>query len=205
MLCNQHKMYIFAANLKNKSGMDKDFITKILTPGSSLRSSDLSAEEKKRLYALMREHGATDGFTYNRFFKEGFSQWEIDGIFDLKDAFLTFLHDEEKIFLEVRCAGKSEPRDGEEPVPLWRHFYRVPPKAEDPQDYREFSFDLNRRGDYWRFLGDIAYRRRFGDFMAWNGMRAYNTVMKRFAVDDWKDYENQGIRRIMEQFMSENQ
>ena len=182
--------------------MTKEIVTKMLTPGSSLSSADLSADEKKRLYALMREHGATDGFTYNRFFKEGFSQWEIDGIFEMKDAFLTWLHDQEKVFLEVRRAGSGEADAGGSAL---RHFYRVPPHAEEPQDYCEFSFDLNKPGDFWRFLGDIAYRRRFGDFMAYNGMRAYNTVMKRFAADDWKDYETTGIRRIVERFAGEDQ
>ena len=39
---------------------------------------------------------------------------------------------------------------------------------------------------------------RFGNFMYTHGMRAYHTVMKRFAADDWREWERIGIRQFAE-------
>ena len=183
--------------------MPKKNLIRICTAiGATLSSSDLSADEKKALYAKMATMGATDSFTYNRFFKEGFSEWELDGIIAIKADYLKFLHDEEKIYLEVRCVGER-PVEGDSPVPIHRYFYRIPPKAGENQNFEERSFDLAASGDFWRFLGDIAYRKHFGGWMASRGMKAYITVARRFTTDDWKEWERVGIRQVIQEFMDE--
>ncbi|MCF0243437.1 MAG: hypothetical protein HUK06_01590 [Bacteroidaceae bacterium] len=53
-----------------------------------LQSSDLSANQKKCLYAVMQKNGATEMFSYTRFFRDGFKEWELRGIDNIKKDFL---------------------------------------------------------------------------------------------------------------------
>ena len=187
-------LLIFATNLRFKSDMTKNFIKKITTPNGILSVNDLTADEKKSLYSEIKKLGSSENFAYKRLFKEGFAEWEITGVIALKVSFIEWLQTKEKIYIEVREVGNC----------TWRHFYRVPPRADENQKYEEYQFDINQVGDFWRFLGDIGYRKRFGDFMAQMGMRSYNTVMKRFAADDWREWERCGIRQVMEQFTEQH-
>lgn len=61
---------------------------KIYNPKTVLSPDDLSATEKKRLYDLLMSYGASLSFAYERFFKEGFEQWELTGIDTIKLEFL---------------------------------------------------------------------------------------------------------------------
>lgn len=175
---------------RNMQENKKKLLEKIYTPCMPLSPTDLSADEKKLLYALMASLGATNGFTYNRFFKEGFSQWEIDGIIALKTAFIKWLQTEEKLFIEIRNVGGNK----------WMHFYRIPPKATEGQSFEEHSFDITKPGDFWRFILDISYCRKFAKFMEDRGLKSYLTVSKRFSADDWKEWELEGMRMVMERF-----
>lgn len=164
--------------------MTKEIINKICSPSAPLTSADLTADEKKLLYQTMTDAGATEGFSYNRFFKEGFSAWEIDGINTVKIDFLHHLQTVEKrddIHISADLEGQ------------YRVYYNI--KVGEEQ-----SFDLLVAGDFWRFLGDIQMRKRFGEFMEERGMLSYLTVAKRFSADDWREWEKVGIRQIMEQF-----
>ena len=55
---------------------------------NKLQSSTFSATDKEKLYLLMEKYGASRGFTYDRFFKEGFRLWELVGVDFVKDFFL---------------------------------------------------------------------------------------------------------------------
>ena len=179
--------------------MTKGIFDKILVPQGILAPSDLTADEKKSLYAEMQDCGASEMFAYTRFFRDGFAQWEIDGILALKVAYINWLKTEEKLFVEVRCVGEAAV-PGDDNVAQYRHFYRIPPRPMEGQSFEEREFDITVPGDFWRFLGDVAYRKRFGQFMFERGMKSYKTVMKRFAADDWREWERQGIRQFTEQF-----
>ena len=178
--------------------MTKEIFKKILTPQGILSVSDMTADEKKELYQAMVGFGSSENFAYKRFFQDGFVQWEIDGILALKTAFIRWLQTEEKLFIEVRCVTEG---GGQPPMPVYRYFYRIPPKPMEGQSFDERSFDIAEPGDFWRFLGDIAYRQRFGAFMAERGMRSYVTVSKRFSADDWREWEVIGIQRVVETFL----
>jgi hypothetical protein len=56
--------------------------------GKELSSKDLEPEEKQQLYALMKRYGASQAFSYDRFFKEGFRVWELLGIDWIQTRFL---------------------------------------------------------------------------------------------------------------------
>lgn len=67
--------------------MNDEVFKKINEPKGHLISSDLSAEDKQALFALMHKYGATNSMTYNRFFRDGFSQWELKGINEILSDF----------------------------------------------------------------------------------------------------------------------
>lgn len=56
--------------------------------GKVLPSKDLEPEEKQQLYALMKRYGASQAFSYDRFFKEGFRVWELLGVDWIQTRFL---------------------------------------------------------------------------------------------------------------------
>ena len=60
---------------------------KIFVDKGVLNPDDLSAAQKQSLYDLMESYGASRSFTYDRFFKEGFEQWELTGVNAIKKEF----------------------------------------------------------------------------------------------------------------------
>lgn len=170
--------------------MAKDIFKKVFG-GGILDPSDLTADEKKRLYQLMTDNGTSEAFAYTRFFRDGFAEWELDGIIKLKIDYLHHLHTDEKMPFEVRCTGTVPTKDGE--VYKYRHFYEV--------DGEERSFDITQPGDYWRMLGEIRKRTDFATWMQQYGMMSEMTVRKRFSVDDWREFERIGVREVVKRFI----
>lgn len=186
--------------------MKKGIIDKITTPDMPLSADDLTADEKKRLYAAMEEQGATAAFAWARFFRDGFATWEILGIRRLQIDYLQYLHCEEKVQIEVR-GDMADPTDGtNQPSAIspqtsaiaYRHYYQM-------ADGEERSFSLLTAGDFWRFLGDVKRRQAFSDWMRQRGMRSAVTVSKRFSADDWRGYELLGIEQIVRDFVEREQ
>lgn len=183
--------------------MKKGIIDKITTPDMPLSADDLTADEKKRLYAAMEEQGATAAFAWARFFRDGFATWEILGIRRLQIDYLQYLHCEEKVQIEVRGEATDathQPSDiSHQPSPItYRHYYQM-------ADGEERSFSLLTAGDFWRFLGDVKRRQAFSDWMRQRGMRSAVTVSKRFSADDWRGYELLGIEQIVRDFVEREQ
>lgn len=171
--------------------MRKSIFKNVLS-GGTLTPSDLSPKEKVSLYALMQTLEGTTGFTYTRFFRDGFAQWEIDGIWKCKVEYVKHLQTQEKMDIEVRCVKTVQTPDGE--TYSYRHFYTG-------ADGEEHSFDLTGKGDFWQFLGDIRHRVNFARWMADRGMMSEVTVRKRFLSDDWRQYELCGICNVVEQYI----
>ena len=169
--------------------MTKEIFEKIFE-GGVLDPTDLTADEKKRLYLRMTDNGVSEAFAWTRFFRDGFSAWELVGIVKLKIDYLHYLHTEEKISFEVRCVETIPTKDGD--VYKYRHFYDV--------DGEEHSFDITEPGDYWRMLGEIRKRTDFATWMQQFGMMSEMTVRKRFSTDDWREFERVGVRSIIQEF-----
>lgn len=68
--------------------MTKENLIKILNQHSCLKATDMSADDKKKLYSIMERYGATQSTTYNRFFDKGFDLWELRGIDLCKKLFI---------------------------------------------------------------------------------------------------------------------
>jgi len=55
-------------------------------------SSVIIPEDKKKLYSVMEEYGMCASTAYNRFFRDGFSLWEMKGIEDtIKEFDVTYM------------------------------------------------------------------------------------------------------------------
>ena len=67
--------------------MNIEVLTKAMKPKGIFLSSDLSIDEKKTLYGLMQMYGASTALAYDRFFKEGFDEWELEGIDTIVQTF----------------------------------------------------------------------------------------------------------------------
>lgn len=60
--------------------MRKNSFEKILNGIGCSTSIDFTAKEKERLFSFFEKYGMKRGTSYNRFFRDGFSRWEIMGI-----------------------------------------------------------------------------------------------------------------------------
>lgn len=60
--------------------MRKNNFEKILNSTGCSTSADFTAEEKERLFSFFSEYEMKRSTAYNRFFRDGFKPWEIDGV-----------------------------------------------------------------------------------------------------------------------------
>ena len=87
--------------------MTNQLIKKITLPKSHLKATDLTPEEKVKLYTMMSKYGASMSFSYDRYFKEGFDAWEIEGIDNILRRFC-----EEHGIAEVKTFDELPAGDG---------------------------------------------------------------------------------------------
>ena len=81
---------------------------KLTQPRSHLKCDDLTASQKQRLFDFMGNYGANRSFSYNRFFRDGFSEWELRGIDAAKRDF-AILHSSRL----VELLGKEKIENGD--------------------------------------------------------------------------------------------
>lgn len=67
--------------------MNAQIFKKVLEGHDFLTASELTPKEKEILYDEMIKNGSTRAFAYDRFFKEGFKEWELKGIMMIKAEF----------------------------------------------------------------------------------------------------------------------
>lgn len=162
--------------------MNKDIFNILLIPHKHLKSNDLTADQKKLLYSIMMKHGASYSFGYDRFFKEGFEKWEMLGINTVKKNFLQ-LHDKE--------IANAIPEDG----------------SDNDRGYAAvLELNSDTKGGFWKTLSQVyALKSVFREYMFKLGMLSGVTIMKRFKNDDWKDWELIGIKKIIEEFINDEE
>ena len=74
--------------------MERHIFSKLESPGGHLEAKDLTADEKRALYALMGKYGLPESTTYNRFFDKGFDPWELMGVNQCKADFVASINDD---------------------------------------------------------------------------------------------------------------
>lgn len=161
--------------------MKKENIEKITTPLQSLNAKDISVEEKKSLSDFMQAKGFSVATFYLRFFKNGFSVWEIIGVNECKKQFLTM---PEVAELLLSYAGDEE-------------------QGADKGD-KGYLYTLaksDKVGAFYECLrrANTGLCKKFFDFMNERGMST-GTVIKRFTTDNWKEWESNGIKNCLFQF-----
>ena len=161
--------------------MKKENIEKITTPLQSLNAKDISVEEKKSLSDFMQAKGFSVATFYLRFFKNGFSVWEIIGINECKKQFLAI---PEVAELLLSYAGDEE-------------------QGADKGD-KGYLYTLAKSDKFGAFYeclrrANTGLCKKFFDFMNERGMST-GTVIKRFTTDNWKEWESNGIKNCLFQF-----
>ena len=158
-------------------------ITKICTP---LRTDDLTAEDKNALYAALEKKGFTLSTFYLRFFQKGFSEWEIEGIDECKRQFLLLPNVAQQLLdfvdnddLQMEAGDKG--------------YLYILAQSDEP-------------GIFYSCLKRVkaGMCNKFIAFMNERGMSAA-TVIKRFTTDNWKPWEKEGIRNILNSYYNINE
>lgn len=157
--------------------MTKENLEKITTPLQSLDVKDISVEEKKSLSDFMQTKGFSVATFYLRFFKNGFSVWEIIGINECKKQFLAMSEVAELLLSYV----------GDE--------------AQGDNGYLYTLAKSEKAGVFYDCLkrANTGLCKKFFDFMNERGMST-GTVIKRFTTDNWKEWEANGIKNCLLQF-----
>lgn len=155
--------------------MTKTIWKKILD-GGILSATDLTPEEKKRLYALFEGYGMPKSTCYNRFFDKGFCQWEIMGVSHIRDAFLV----SEKSNTDDMPEGDEGSKGDGAALAL-------------SSQYNDSKF--------YELVTNLKMGKRLCDRMAELGMSSQMTVRTRFKANDWKPWELKGVKAIIDEFV----
>ena len=161
--------------------MTKEIVEKITKSYTPLQTDDMSVEDKKSLYVTLSKKGFTLATFYLRFFQKGFSEWEIEGIDECKRQFL-LLPEVAKALLDCEESDQSLPGDK-------GYFYTLA-MSEKPGEFYACLKNAN-----------MGLCNRFIEFMGERGMSS-GTVIKRFTNDCWKPWEREGVKALLESFLS---
>ena len=168
----------FATKLKNKIEMTKEIIEKVTQNNTPLEVNDISADEKKNLAEFLSAKGFTISTFYLRFFQKGFDAWEILGIKNCKKQFLAIPEVANLLseYVETDALGNEIGKKG---------YLTEAAKSEEP-------------GVFYTCLkkASSGLCMRFFAFMEERGM-SRTTIIKRFIADDWKPWEQEGIRALL--------
>ena len=161
--------------------MTKEIVEKITKSYTPLQTDDMSVEDKKSLYMTLAKKGFTLATFYLRFFQKGFSEWEIEGIDECKRQFL-LLPEVAKALLDCEESDQSLPGDK-------GYFYTLA-MSEKPGEFYACLKNAN-----------MGLCNKFIEFMGERGMSS-GTVIKRFSNDCWKPWEREGVKALLESFLS---
>ena len=161
--------------------MSKEIVKKITKLCTPLHTDDLSAEDKKALYAVLGKKGFTLATFDLRFFQKGFSEWEIEGIDECKNQFL-LLPDVAQKLLEYVDADNPEKVEGDK-----GYLYTLA-QSDEPGVFYSCLKRVNA-GMCNKFIAYMSERRM-----------SAATVIKRFTIDKWKPWEREGIRHILNSY-----
>ncbi len=165
--------------------MTKDLVDKIIHPNTFFDTGDLSADEKKQMFAVFEQKGFTASTFYLRFFQKGFSEWEIIGVEECKKQFLQSA-DVARLLLEYVDEDDAHSTPGD------KGYYYTLAQSDTPGVFYSCLKKANK-----------GLCNKFMDFMNERGMCPATTI-KRFSADDsWKPWEKEGIETILKQFIDE--
>ena len=161
--------------------MTKEIIEKITKSHTPLQTDDITVECKKSLYAALGKKGFTLATFYLRFFQKGFSEWEIEGIDECKRQFLLLPNVAQQL-LEFVDEDDTQMVEGD-------------------QGYLYILAQSDEPGVFYSCLKRVnaGMCNKFIAYMNERGMSAA-TVIKRFTTDNWKPWEKEGIRNLLNSY-----
>ena len=165
--------------------MTKEFVKKITKSHTPLQTDDMTVEDKKSLYAALEKKGFTLATFYLRFFQKGFSEWEIEGIDECKRQFLLLPNVAQQLLDYV---------DEDDPQTI-----------EGDKGYLYILAQSDEPGVFYSCLKRVnaGMCNKFIAYMNERGMSAA-TVIKRFSTDNWKPWEKEGIRNLLNSYYNVN-
>lgn len=161
--------------------MTKENVEKVTQNNTPLDVNDISADEKKNLAEFLSDKGFTISTFYLRFFQKGFDAWEIQGIKNCKKQFLAIPEVDNLLseYVETDALGNEISKKG----------------------YLLETAMTDKPGVFYTCLkkANNGLCMKFFAFMEERGM-SRTTIIKRFIADDWKPWEKEGIRTLLEAF-----
>lgn len=158
--------------------MTKENVEKITQNNTPLNVNDISAEEKRNLAEFLSDKGFTISTFYLRFFQKGFDAWEIQGIKNCKMQFLAISEVGNLLseYVETDALGNEIGKKG---------YLVEAAKSEEPGVFYTCLKKANN-----------GLCMKFFAFMEERGM-SRTTIIKRFTADDWKPWEQEGIKALL--------
>ncbi len=158
--------------------MTKENVEKITQNNTPLDVNDISAEEKRNLAEFLSDKGFTISTFYLRFFQKGFDAWEIQGIKNCKMQFLAIPEVGNLLseYVETDALGNEIGKKG---------YLVEAAKSEEPGVFYTCLKKANN-----------GLCMKFFAFMEERGM-SRTTIIKRFTADDWKPWEQEGIKALL--------
>ena len=158
--------------------MTKENVEKITQNNTPLDVNDISAEEKRNLAEFLSDKGFTISTFYLRFFQKGFDAWEIQGIKNCKKQFLAIPEVANLLseYVETDALGNEIGKKG----------YLVEAAQTDEPGVFYTCLKKANNGLCMKFFA----------FMEERGM-SRTTIIKRFTADDWKPWEQEGIKALL--------
>ena len=158
--------------------MTKEIIEKVTQNNTSLEVNDISADEKKNLAEFLSAKGFTISTFYLRFFQKGFDAWEIQGIKNCKKQFLAIPEVANLLseYVETDALGNEIGKKG----------YLVEAALTDEPGVFYTCLKKANNGLCMKFFA----------YMEERGM-SRTTIIKRFTADDWKPWEQEGIKALL--------
>ena len=165
--------------------MTKEIFEKITKPYASLQIDDMTVDDKRALYIALAKKGFKLSTFYLRFFQNGFSGWEIEGIDECKRQFL-LLPDVSHSLLEYVDENDPQMVDGD-------------------KGYLYVLAHSNEPGIFYSCLKRVnaGMCNKFIAYMNKRGMSAA-TVIKRFKSENWKPWEREGIKKLLTSDVANN-
>lgn len=164
--------------------MTKKILEKITRTRTFLDVADVTADEKKKMVFFLAKRGFTISTFYLRFFQKGFEEWEIKGIKECKKQFLE-LPDVAEALLSYIDKEDEDNLEGNK-----GYYYTL-----------AMSDDAGVFYDCIRKVSNLCTK--FHTFMNDMGMST-GTTIKRFKEENWKPWEVQGIRSVMEEYSQQS-
>lgn len=158
--------------------MTKENVEKVTQNNTPLDVNDISADEKKNLAEFLSDKGFTISTFYLRFFQKGFDAWEIQGIKNCKKQFLAIPEVANLLseYVETDALGNEIGKKG----------YLVEAAQTDEPGVFYTCLKKANNGLCMKFFA----------FMEEQGM-SRTTIIKRFTADDWKPWEQEGIKALL--------